>query len=204
MKSLGFSSELEEMIRLRKRDFYYVNGDSILSIIENLKFVYAAVIASENLLSCAIEKLKVAEASAHRDGVLAYFIEHLEEERGHAKWLFNDLNGHGVELSDFDGDAMVMIGLQYYMIYHVHPYCLLGYMAVVEGTPTPISEIEKLEAYYGKKLFRFARYHSIKDEEHKTELFRQMDGIPKQFVEHIIKSANATLDCMSNAAKRWV
>jgi len=134
---------------------------------------------------------------------LSYFVQHLEEERDHAKWLFNDLNSHGVDIGSFDTNAMAMVGLQYYMIYHVHPCCLLGYMAVVEGTPTPISDIEKLEGLYGKKLFRFARYHSIKDEEHKVELFAHIESAPSKYMEHITRSAIVTLDCISDAAKHW-
>lgn len=203
MNDTGFASELQEMILRRKGDFFYVNGDSIRCVIRNLKFIYSAVIASENLIACAIERLREMEKSAYRDNLMSYFIDHLEEERGHANWLGSDLGAHGVDVSDYDDDAMAMVGSQYYMIYHRHPYCLLGYMAVIEGTPTPIQEIEKLERAYGVKLFRFARYHSIKDEEHKVELFRHIDSIPPQFVDDVAKSADLTLDFIEKAAKHW-
>lgn len=204
MISNCFASDLRQLIVRRKQDFFYVNGDSIQCIVRNLKFVYSSVVATENLISCAIEQLVLVEPSTYRDNILSYFVEHLEEERDHAKWLSDDLTTHGVDISNCDEDAMFMIGAQYYMIHHKSPYCLLGYMAVVEGTPTPISEIEKLELVYGKKLFRFSRFHSIKDEEHKDDLFKYINNSPAQFVESIAWSTNITLDCISKAAKHWL
>jgi hypothetical protein len=204
MQGSDSSSKLEKMILQRKSIFFHVNINNIGCIIDNLKFVYYSVIATENLLSCAIAQLKKMECSTHNDGLLSYFIDHLEEEREHSKWLAEDLGTHGVNLDSYDENAMAMIGSQYYMIYHKHPSCLLGYMAVVEGTPTPIQEIEKLERIYGKKLFRFARFHSIKDEEHKIELFNHIDNTPHYLMDDIFLSTDITLNHMSNAAKHWI
>ena len=203
MNTARVSSELEEMILRRKKEFYYVNGDSIRCIIDSLKFLYYSVIASENLISCAIEQLKMLDHSIYRDNLLSYFYIHLEEERGHDEWLANDLEAHGVDISGYDCNAMAMIGSQYYMIYHRHPCCLLGYMAVVEGTPTPIEEIEKLERAYGRRLFRFARFHAIKDQEHKVDLFNQIDNVPSHNADDILTSANITLEYIAKAAKQW-
>ena len=203
MASAYVVSELRKIIIRRKGDFFYVNGDNIKCIVRNLKFVYDSVIATVELLSCAIKKLKEEESSPFRDQVLSYFIEHLEEERDHAGWLADDLVAHGVKLSSPDEDAMFMIGAQYYLVNHYSPYYLLGYMAVVEGTPTPIGEIEKLERVYGKKLFRFSRFHSVKDEEHKDILFRNINEAPAQHIESIFRSANITLDCMAKASVYW-
>ena len=204
MNDILFSNELEKTILNQKKDFFYVNGDNVNSIVRNLRFVYHSVIASENLLLCAIQQLMLSEASSYRDTVLSYFTEHLEEERGHAEWLAKDLTTHGISISDLDNDAMAMVGSQYYMIHHRSPYCLLGYLAVAEGTPTPISEIEKLENVYGRMLFSFARFHSIKDEEHKIELFEVINKTPIRHRDDIRNSTKATLICISRAAKHWI
>lgn len=204
MKYSSHSCELEQLILSRKRDFFHVNVNRIDCIIRNLKFVYHSIVASENLLSCAIRQLELYEPSTYRDEVLLYFVEHLDEEKGHADWLAEDLTTHGISITELENDAMTMVGGQYYMLYHKHPYCLLGYIAVLEGTPTPISEIEKLEQIYGKKLFRTARFHSIKDQEHKIELFKIIDKTPQLYMADITRSTNITLDCIENAAKRWI
>lgn len=194
---------LKNLVAESKAKFFFVNLSSVASIVNNLKFVYHSVVASENLLACAIERLRVLEEDSYSSLLLAYFIEHLEEEREHDKWLADDLKSHGVNISKHDENAMAMIGSQYYMIFHSHPSCLLGYMAVVEGTPTPIEEIEKLEKIYGRKLFRFARFHSIKDEEHKVNLFDIIDKTPVQLVGNVFLSAEVALKHMAAAAKYW-
>ena len=126
MTNSCYASELEQLILGRKQEFFYINGDRISCIVRNLKFVYQSVIASENLMSCAIEQLRLSASSAYRDAVLSYFVAHLEEERGHADWLANDLTTHGVEIAELDNDAMAMIGCQYYMIYHCRiQYCTI-------------------------------------------------------------------------------
>lgn len=196
--------DLENSIAQRKSNFFYVNSDSIRCIMRNLRFLYSSVVASENLLSCAAEQLKKHTSGIYRDKILSYYLEHLEEERDHAKWLADDLAAHGVIIEHHDLDAMRMIGAQYYMIFHCSPYCLLGYMAVVEGVPTPLSEIEKLESIYGKKLFRFSRFHAIKDMEHKHDIFERINSAPPLISEQIGRSASITLDCIECAAKSWI
>jgi hypothetical protein len=204
MSADSLSSKLIKTITRSKKDFFYVNGDDIQCVISNLKFVYSAVIGTESLISCAIEQLKRIEPSSYRNVIISYLLEHLDEEFDHARWLSDDLNAHGVNLTRLDNDAMFMIGAQYYMIHHETPYCLLGYMAVAEGTPTPISEIEKMEQVYGRKLFRFSRFHSIKDQEHKHALFKYIDSAPTNIAESITRSTDISLECMARAAQHWV
>ncbi len=204
MKEINFASSLEKMILHQKSEFFYVNINNIRKIVHNLKFVYYSVVASENLLAVAISQLQNLESTDFNNLLLSYYVNHLEEEQGHCKWLAEDLSSHGVDLSGYDLDAMAMIGSQYYMIYHEHPACLLGYLAVVEGTPTPIEEIEKLERIYGKKLFRFSRFHSIKDMEHKIELFSVINKLPDALKNALTLSTEITLQNLSAASKHWI
>jgi hypothetical protein len=197
------STELESEIVAAKDVFFRVNLKNVKFVLNNLKFVYYSVIGSENLLVCAIEQLKSEKEDNYNETLLKYFASHLEEERDHVKWLLDDLTTHGVELDDGDEDAMAMVGSQYYMIFHLHPSCLLGYLAVVEGTPTPIEEIEKMERIYGRKLFRFARFHALKDRDHKIELFDVINKAPTHLRDGFYRSARNCLKHMERAARHW-
>lgn len=140
-------------------------------MLHNLVWLYQVITASENLMV-------VAEQESN--GRLAkYLRDHLEEERDHAKWLADDLQTVGVDVSRLlpDRSAMGLAGSQYYLIYHVSPVCLLGYMAVLEGFPFPLDVLEKLEACHGKDMLRCLRYHAENDLEHRKELFRVIDEI---------------------------
>ena len=191
------------MILRRKREFFFVDTTEITRVVANLRFLYHSVIASENLLSCAISQLSVLAGPDCNGALQKYLVEHLEEERDEARLLAEDLESHGVIIGDCDVDAMAMVGSQYYMIYHLHPACILGYMAVVEGTPTPLEEVEKLERIYGRRLMRFVRMHSINDESHKVGVFEQIDSLPESLIGGVWTSACVTLAHLENAAMKW-
>lgn len=197
------SSSLEELIKKEKNDFWHIDLRHINSVIRNLTFVYHSVVASEHLLSCAIERIKSSDENEFNTLLNSYLVEHREEETDHDKWLAEDLISHGVSVSHPDENAISMIGAQYYMIHHVHPACLLGYMAVVEGVPTPIASIEQSEAVYGPKLFRFSRFHAIKDQFHKVDLFRIIDNTPDSLIDSVSLSVRITLRYMRLAAESW-
>ena len=66
-------------------------------------------------------------------------VEYMEEERGHEKWILDDIRILG-------GDAQrvregqpapacaIMVGYAYYAIEHISPYAMLGSVHVLEGT----------------------------------------------------------------------
>lgn len=203
MGKVDDAGDLLRFIELKKQKFFYVNGNSVCCIIRNLKFLYCSVVASENLLVCAVRQLKLMNSNGYRNEIIAYYREHLKEESGHAKWLADDLAAHGVFVTEHDSDAVRMIGSQYYMIFHESPYCLLGYMAVVEGVPTPLAEIEKLEKIYGTKLFRFSRFHAVKDMEHRKDIFKHIGDADALLAKKIEHSAIVTLEHIESASKNW-
>lgn len=128
----------------------------------NLAWVLQIITATERLLS---------EAAAECDGDLQkYFLDHLEEEKDHAKWLAEDLEGFAIPLN---GLAVAMAGAQFYLVKFVHPACLLGYMRALE-TPIPMPLLEELESAHGKKLLRTMRIHAELDPGHLEELNRQI------------------------------
>jgi hypothetical protein len=89
--------------------------------------------------------------------------------------------------------ALGLIGTQYYLIKHVHPVCLLGYMAIQEADPTSIEVVEKLEAAYGQELFRFIRLHATRDLEHGKDLQAVLDRVPESLRHLVIESTENAL-----------
>lgn len=146
-----------------------LNLGDIDTLKTNLAFMHQVIAASERLLE---------EAASEASGDLkAYYLAHLEEERQHEKWLADDLLSHGVDVKKLPlmRKAVEMAGSQYYLIKHVHPACLLGYMAVLEGFPMPLELVDQLEQLHGKQLIRTLRFHAEHDPEHRKEVFRMID-----------------------------
>ena len=138
-------------------------------LICNLILLYQIMVASERLLKEAIE-----EATGD---LKDYYIAHLEEERQHEKWLAEDLASVGVSVKNMDlsWDTMELAGAQYYLIKHVGPESLLGYMFVLECFPAELDTIEQLEAIHGTALLRCIRYHSQHDPDHGRDLRKVID-----------------------------
>jgi len=60
------------------------------TFIENLLFLHALILASEPLIEEALKRPMSIELKS-------FYEKHLEEERGHAKWLREDLLSIGAE-----------------------------------------------------------------------------------------------------------
>ena len=138
----------------------------------NLLFMYQLIVASEKLL-------EVAAKEAVPNYLRNYYRNHVEEERGHAQWLCDDLASADV-VADSElhfRAAMELAGMQYYLIHHVNPAALLGYMAVLEGFPFDLEQLKVLETIHGERLLRCLRYHAENDRNHKVELFKVIDQL---------------------------
>lgn len=146
-----------------------------------LAFALQIITASERLLE---------EAAQECDGDLRmYFLEHLREEKNHAKWLAEDLDGFTLPLNPI---AVALAGSQYYLIKHVHPACLLGYMRALEN-PMSMNALEELEGVHGKKLLRTLRIHAEEDPGHLSELIRQIGKQPTEVQALIAQSEEQTI-----------
>ena len=65
----------------------------------------------------------------------------MEEERGHEKWILNDIAAMGGDAAAVsDGQpgiaCQVMVGYTYYAIEWISPYAMLGSVHVLEGMST--------------------------------------------------------------------
>lgn len=141
-----------------------------MGLIANLIFLYHAMVASERLLE---------RAAMHASGELeAYFLRHLEEERGHHVWLAEDLASVGVEVrkTQIPLEAMEMVGCVYYLVEHVDPVALLGYMWAMERSPDDVT-MTRLEKEHPASLLRTLRHHALHDREHARELARMIAAL---------------------------
>lgn len=152
--------------------------------LRNLVLLHQVIVASEQLLEEARE-------CATNSALCTYFAEHLDEEREHARWLAADLGSAGIDLSGEPRSrtAVAMAGSQYYLLKHVSPACLLGYMLVLECAPMPIPAVIELERLHGAELLRTVRYHAEHDPEHGAEL---LDIIDQHYCPEIMESAIET------------
>lgn len=140
-----------------------------MELIPNLIFCYHTMVASEQLL---------IEAEKRSQGALqAYFRTHLEEERGHAGWLAEDLASAGIRVSEtrIPVEAVEMVGSVYYMVFHVEPCALLGYMQALEREDWPM--LPALEKEYPPSLLRTLKYHAEHDPRHARDLKRIVDTL---------------------------
>jgi hypothetical protein len=146
-----------------------------LAFLSNLTFLYHTMRASENLIRVAIAN---TEAGKLHD----YFVAHLQEESGHAEWLANDLQSAGIKVATTPVPrlAVEMVGSQYYLIQHVGPAALLGYMVLMECFSMPLSDIAALEAVHGTDLLRTIRYHAEHDIDHGADLLEVINGLTEQ------------------------
>jgi hypothetical protein len=132
--------------------------------------------------ACAAER---AGGDAVCAALVPYLDAHIEEERHHDLWLLEDLEVAGTPSRDVLGRippprVAALVGAQYYWIHHHHPLALLGYIAVLEGSPPSRSFTAGLEAQTGlpRAAFRTLDKHGELDPGHLDELDRFLDSLP--------------------------
>lgn len=102
--------------------------------------------------------------------------EYMEEERGHEKWILEDIAAMGGDSEGVRGGqpgqaCQVMVGYTYYAIQHVSPYALLGSVHVLEGMSTALADkaadaIQMSLGSPGAGGFSYLRSHGALDIEH--------------------------------------
>lgn len=133
-------------------------------MLEFLAFWYQVIVASEPLLE---ESIFLLGDEGFEGELKAFYKHHLEEERDHAQWLREDIGDHPINLHF---TAAQLAGTMYYLIKHVHPVALMGYMQALEGKPIDPSLIRTIEMMHGKKAARTLRIHADNDPHHLEEL----------------------------------
>lgn len=161
---------------------------------KNLMFVYHLTTASEQLIRVAMADLQLGST------LRAFFHSKLIEEKDHSKWLGEDLTKCGYHFKPLDQAAVAMAGSQYYLIFHLGPASLLGYMAALECFPAPMAVIEMLEQLHGKDALTTVRYHAEHDVGHSKELLTFIDSRPDEEHSSIWVAATIAMEWLIKAS----
>lgn len=160
----------------RLRDFYA----------ELLFVLYSTIRANIPLMRAARDCARERSANDSVAAALAkYLDQHVTEEMHHDEWLLED-----IELLGFSRDAVwrrippldvaSLIGAHIYWIQFVHPVAILGYIAVLEGDPTPEAAVLEAVAKSGlpREAFRTILIHSRLDPGHRDDFNAMLDVLP--------------------------
>ncbi|HML27867.1 MAG TPA: iron-containing redox enzyme family protein [Hyphomicrobium sp.] len=120
--------------------------------------------------------LALAAARTHDEAYQDALVEYMEEERGHEKWILDDIVAFGGDAeavrSGAPGQAcQIMVGYTYYAIEWISPYAMLGSVHVLEGMSTMLADkaadaIKSSLAAPGDAGFSYLRSHGALDIEH--------------------------------------
>jgi hypothetical protein len=120
----------------------------------------------------------------------------MEEERGHEKWILDDIQAVGgnpdsVRTGTAGIPCQIMVGYAYYAIEHVSPYAFLGSVHVLEGMSVLLAD--KLADAMKKTLglesdagFTYLRTHGSIDADHVAFFRKLVDGFDDPATQRII------------------
>jgi hypothetical protein len=170
--------------------------------------------ASVPLMQVAAERSRaIASTDAVASAIAPYFQKHIREEMHHDDWLLEDLVVLGYDPAELlrqppSPAVAAMVGSQYYWIHHYHPVALLGYIAVMEGYPPTIEQVDGLVARTGfpRTAFRTMLRHAQLDPHHRDDLDQLLDTLPlaPEHVAVVGLSAMRTVELGSAAVREVV
>ena len=128
-------------------------------------------------------------------------VEYMEEERGHEKWILNDIAAMGGDAAAVRDGApgiacQVMVGYTYYAIEWVSPYAMLGSVHVLEGMSTLLADkaADAIQRSFGggggKEGFSYLRSHGALDIEHVAFFKQLVNGLACPRAQQIVIDAS--------------
>jgi pyrroloquinoline quinone (PQQ) biosynthesis protein C len=123
-------------------------------------------------------------------------VEYMEEERGHEKWILDDIRALGG-----DADAVregrpgpacqIMVGYTYYAIEHVSPWAMLGSVHVLEGVSVMLADraadaIRRALKREGDEGFSYLRSHGSLDQEHVAFFKQLVNGLTDPDIQTLV------------------
>ncbi len=161
---------------------------------------HSIIRASVPLMQAALEACQ-AEVNSD-DPVLKkfgeYLAHHILEERGHDSWILDDAEVMGIDrrllLERLPKETPLrMVGSQYYWIHHYHPVAMLGYIAVMEGTPPKAEFIEAVARRNKLPTEAFSSFllHAKVDPKHRADLDSLLDQLPLSPDHHTVIGLSA-------------
>lgn len=181
-----------------------------------LFILHCMIRASVPLMTAALRRCKDScTADAVSLQLASYLETHIKEEAHHDDWLLDDLGAIDIRRADVldrvpPPAVAKMVGAQYYWIRHHHPIALLGYIAVMEGSPPSSSAIDdiRLRTKLPRSLFRTLYKHADLDPKHKADLDALLDSLPlcsrQQELLGIsaVTTVDSAADCFSDLLER--
>jgi hypothetical protein len=148
---------------------------------------HSIVRASVPLMKATLECCRAPKYLS--DPVLKLFADYLErhivEESGHDEWILDDAEVLGIRRRALleripKRTALQLVGSQYYWIHHYNPVAMLGYIAVMEGTPPESEFIEDVARRNKLPLEAFSSFllHAKIDPRHRADLDSLLDILP--------------------------
>jgi heme oxygenase-like protein len=164
------------------------------------------LITMHGIIRASVPLMEAARARAERYGdddpvstqLADYLAQHIPEEQDHDEWLLSDLEQLGVQRSSVlarppSPTVAALVGAQYYWIFHYHPVSLLGYIALLEGYPPVMEDVEELIARTGSApaAFRTLAAHAELDPGHRDDLNATLDALPLTDDQAAVLALNA-------------
>ena len=161
--------------------------------------------------TCPLLAAALGRCGSNDDVLRDALIEYIDDEKGHEKWILNDIRAIGGQEAvdraiSYEGDqaVRVMVGYVYYAIDRISPYAMLGMVHVLEGTSVDIASlaadsIAKRLGIPTTKGFSYLTSHGAVDLEHVQffeRLVNQIDNKCQQ--EIIIDTARITYQLWGN------
>lgn len=164
-----------------------------------VRYFRAMLTLQEQIMRASEDLLQIASAFH------PYFKSHVEEERGHHRWIVDDLLQLEVIAAQQAPvpEVAQMVGAQYYHLICGNPLTFFGYLAFLEGYPAPKEAIAKIKAAFPRSA-RTVEYHAEHDVEHRAELIRVMNNIEQRHHQAIIDNAVASADLYKSALWRII
>ena len=123
-------------------------------------------------------------------------VEYMEEERGHEKWILDDIRIMGgdddaVRYGEPGPACRVMLAFAYHAIEHVSPYAMLGSVHVLEGMSALLADqlANALKRCFGTEDEAGLVYltsHGSLDQEHVVFFRTLVDGFDEPAVQNVI------------------
>jgi pyrroloquinoline quinone (PQQ) biosynthesis protein C len=127
-------------------------------------------------------------------------VEYMEEERGHEKWILDDIAAMGGDAQAVKDGApgiacQVMVGYTYYAIEWISPYAVLGSVHVLEGMSTLLADkaadaIQRSLASSNQDGFSYLRSHGALDIEHVAFFKTLVNGLTDAATQKIVIDAS--------------
>ncbi|MFG1346388.1 iron-containing redox enzyme family protein [Xanthobacter autotrophicus DSM 431] len=123
-------------------------------------------------------------------------VEYMEEERGHEKWILDDIRAMGGDADAVrngrpDPACRLMVAFTYHAIEHVSPYAMLGSVHVLEGMSVFLADrladtLKRLFGADGETGFSYLTSHGSLDQEHVAFFRKLVDGFDDPVVQDIV------------------